>query len=97
MVVSTFVNEKVVNAHMKPSPKSLSGLKPFIRPYRVQVALAGLFLLLAAGTTLAFPWALRVLIDEGLVQGADEGVLATKFVELFLVAAALALFSAARF
>ena len=82
---------------MKSSPKSLSGLFPFIRPYRVQVAFAGLFLTLAAGTTLAFPWALRTLIDQGLGEQATPDVLATKFFELFLVAAALAVFSAARF
>ncbi len=82
---------------MKSSPQSLSGLFPFLRPYRWPIAFAGVFLLLAAGTTLAFPWALRVLIDEGLVQGASSEVLAWKFFELFLVAAALALFSAARF
>jgi ATP-binding cassette subfamily B protein len=56
-----------------------------------------LFLVLAAGTTLAFPWALRTLIDQGLVEGASADVLATKFVELFLVAVALAIFSAVRF
>ena len=82
---------------MKSSPKSLSGLFPFIRPYRVQVACAGLFLILAAATTLAFPWALRTLIDQGLGDSANPDVLATKFFELFLVAAALAVFSAARF
>lgn len=82
---------------MTPTPQSLSGLWPFIHPYRWQVACAGLFLVLAAGTTLAFPWALRTLIDQGLVEGANADVLATKFVELFLVAVALAIFSAARF
>ena len=82
---------------MKSSPKSLSGLFPFIRPYRIQVAFAGLFLTLAAGTTLAFPLALRTLIDQGLGEQATPDVLATKFFELFLVAAALAVFSAARF
>ena len=82
---------------MKSSPKSPSGLFPFIRPYRIQVAFAGLFLTLAAGTTLAFPWALRTLIDQGLGEQATPDVLATKFFELFLVAAALAVFSAARF
>ena len=51
---------------MKSSPKSLSGLFPFIRPYRIQVAFAGLFLKLAAGTTLAFTLAFRTLIDQGL-------------------------------
>ena len=60
---------------MKPTPQSLSGLIPFIRPYRVQVALAGVFLLLAAGTTLAFPWALRTLIDQGLAEQATPEVL----------------------
>ena len=82
---------------MKPSPQSLSGLFPFIHPYRVQVAGAGLFLILAAATTLAFPWALRKLIDQGLVAHAAPDVLATKFLELFMVAVALAFFSAARF
>ncbi len=83
--------------HMKSSPQSLSGLLPFIRPYRVHVAFAGLFLILAAATTLAFPWALRTLIDQGLVDQAAPDVLATKFFELFMVAVALAIFSAARF
>ena len=82
---------------MKSSPKSLSGLLPFIRPYRVQVVLAGLFLLLAAGTTLAFPWFMRLLIDQGLGADSAPQVLAEKFFELFFVAAALAMFSAARF
>ncbi|PIT82813.1 ABC transporter transmembrane domain-containing protein [Limnohabitans sp. 15K] len=82
---------------MTSSPKSLSGLLPFIRPYRKQVVLAGLFLLLAAGTTLAFPLALKVLIDQGLAATAGTDALAEKFFELFLVAAALAFFSAGRF
>ena len=82
---------------MTSSPKSLSGLLPFISPYRVQVVLAALFLLLAAATTLAFPWALKVLIDQGLVADAGSDVLAERFFELFLVAAALAFFSAGRF
>ena len=55
---------------MNPRPTSLSGLLPFVRPYKGRVALAGLFLLLAAGATLAFPWALRQLIDQGFVHVA---------------------------
>ena len=82
---------------MTSSPKSLSGLLPFIRPYRLHVVLASLFLLLAAATTLAFPLALKVLIDQGLVATASSDVLAERFFELFLVAAALAFFSAGRF
>ncbi len=82
------------------SPKSLSGLLPFLRPYRGRIALAMLFLVLAALATLAFPLALRGLIDGGLVR-TDKGeqmmALRTHFAELFAVAVALGLFSAARF
>ena len=52
----------------KGSPQSLSGLLPFLRPYRGRIALAGLFLVLAAGATLVFPVALRTLIDRGLAD-----------------------------
>jgi ATP-binding cassette, subfamily B, bacterial len=85
-------------------PQSLSGLIPFLRPYRSRIALAGLFLVLAAGATLAFPWALRELIDGGLTssgsaqdKGAQLLALRGHFFDLFLVAVALGLFSAARF
>jgi ATP-binding cassette, subfamily B, bacterial len=88
----------------KGSPQSLSGLVPFLKPYRSRIALAGLFLVLAAGATLAFPWALRELIDGGLQANssdADKGAqllaLRGHFFDLFLVAVALGLFSAARF
>ena len=48
------------------SPRSLSGLIPFLRPYRGRIAAAVVFLIAAAITTLAFPVALRSLIDGGL-------------------------------
>ncbi|MGE5865029.1 MAG: ABC transporter transmembrane domain-containing protein [Rhizobacter sp.] len=80
--------------------KSLSGLGPFLRPYRGRIALAAFFLVMAAVTTLVFPVALKSLIDQGLVS-ADPGerVLALRghFLALFAVGAALGLFSAARF
>jgi ATP-binding cassette subfamily B protein len=82
------------------TPRSLSGLWPFMRPYRGRIVLAGVFLVLAALSTLAFPVALKVLIDEGLVA-ADPGqrmlALRGHFLELFAVGGALGLFSAARF
>ena len=86
------------------SPKSLSGLMPFLRPYRGRIGLAVFFLVMAAVATLVFPLALRSLIDGGLVgsmSDADKGLrlvaLRTHFFELFAVAAALGLFSAGRF
>jgi len=82
------------------SPRSLSGLLPFLRPYRLQIGLAVLFLLLAAASTLAFPIALKSLIDHGFVS-AEPGQqlmnLRGHFGALFAVGAALGLFSAARF
>jgi len=78
----------------------LSGLLPFFRPYRGRIALAGVFLVMAALSTLAFPVALKVLIDQGLVA-AEPGqrivALRGHFLGLFAVGAALGVFSAARF
>jgi ATP-binding cassette, subfamily B, bacterial len=81
------------------SPKSLSGLLPFVRPYRGRIALAGLFLLLAAAATLAFPVALRTMIDQGIAAEPGTRVLALRgqFLLLFAVAIGLGLFSACRF
>jgi len=82
------------------SPRSLSGLLPFMRPYRERIALALLFLVLAAASTLAFPLALKALIDHGLVSSnPGERVMALRpyFLGLFGVGAALGVFSAARF
>jgi ATP-binding cassette, subfamily B, bacterial len=92
------------NEKPKGQPRSLSGLLPFLKPYRGRIALAGVFLVLAAIATLVFPVALRGLIDGGLTTGAtsaDKGAallaLRGHFFELFAVATALGLFSAARF
>jgi len=87
------------------TPRSLSGLVPFLRPYRARIALAVVFLVMAAVSTLVFPIALRGLIDGGLIDasavGSDRGaqvmLLRSHFMELFAVAVALGLFSAARF
>jgi ATP-binding cassette subfamily B protein len=82
------------------SARSLGGLVPFLRPYRGRIALALVFLLLAAATTLVFPLALKALIDRGLVAtDPGERVMALRgqFLALFAVGAAHGLFSAARF
>ena len=82
------------------SPRALRGLLPFLRPYRVRVALALLFLVGAAAATLALPLALRSLIDGGLVSadpGARVMALREHFVALFGVGVALGVFSALRF
>jgi ATP-binding cassette, subfamily B, bacterial len=82
------------------TPRSLSGLGPFIRPYRLQIGLAMAFLVLAAASTLVLPIALKSLIDSGLIAadpGARVMALRNHFLALFGVGAALGLFSALRF
>lgn len=82
------------------NPKSLSGLLPFLRPYRSRIGMALVFLILAAAATLAFPLALRALIDGGMAQiQSGQRLMAMRghFLALFGVAVALGVFSAARF
>src|ERR1700761_5516301 len=94
------------------TPRSLSGLFPFLRPYRGRIVAAIVFLVAASLTTLAFPVALRKLIDgglgvstAGLPAGAGsaaangERVMALRdhFLALFGVGVALGVFSALRF
>jgi ATP-binding cassette subfamily B protein len=80
--------------------RSLSGLAPFLKPYRGRIALALLTLVLAALATLAFPIALRGLIDAGFgAANAGERLMALRehFLAMFAVGAALGIFSASRF
>jgi len=82
------------------SVRALGGLLPFVRPYRARIALAALFLVLAAVSTLVFPVALKSLIDEGFIAaepGARVMALRDHFFALFAVGVALGVFSAARF
>lgn len=89
-----------------PAPrrlKPLRGLLPFIAPYKRQIALALLFLLLAASATLAMPYAVRLLVDQGLALPAGSALgdklvaIRSHFGLLFGVAVGLGLFTAARF
>lgn len=82
------------------NPKSLSGLIPFLRPYQRHIGFTLVLLVLAAVSTLAFPVALRSLIDGGLTpSNHDAQVMGLRehFAALFAVAVALGLFSAGRF
>ena len=80
--------------------RALAGLLPFVRPYRLQIGFAAVFLVLAALSTLVFPVALKSLIDQGFVSAdpaARVVALRGHFLALFLVGVALGVFSAARF
>ncbi|MFZ5540855.1 MAG: ABC transporter transmembrane domain-containing protein, partial [Pseudomonadota bacterium] len=81
----------------------LRALLPFVAPYRKQVALALLFLALAAASTLALPYAVKLLVDGGLALPTETGLgerlvaIRERFLALFGVAVLLGTFTAARF
>jgi ATP-binding cassette subfamily B protein len=80
--------------------KALAGLLPFLRPYRRQFLLAGVALLVAAGATLAIPYAFKQMIDHGFGAAAGGRSVANvnaTFLALFGVAAVLGVATAARF
>ncbi len=86
----------------KSSLATLTGLLPFLAPYRNQFILAGIALLVAAGSTLALPYAFKQMIDLGFGNAstaASKNVAHVDlyFLALFGVACVLALATAARF
>jgi len=84
----------------KGSLAAFKGLLPFLKPYRNRFLVAGIALIVAAGSTLAIPYAFKQMIDLGF--GANAGVHSAAhvnqvFLALFAVATVLALATAARF
>lgn len=84
----------------KGSLAAFKGLLPFLKPYRNRFVIAGIALVVAAGSTLAIPYAFKQMIDLGF--GANAGVRSAAhvdevFLALFAVATVLALATAARF
>ena len=82
--------------------RPLRALIPYLTAYRLQIALALLFLLAAAASTLALPYAVRLLVDGGLAlesggSGSRLAAIRNHFLGLFAVAVALGVFTAARF
>ena len=78
------------------SLRPLAHLLPYLARYRFQVAAAGFFLLLATGSTLTLPLAVRRMIDNGF-SGNDLGFINNYFAMLVVIAAVLALASAGRY
>ena len=90
----------LATARATAPPASLGGLLPFLKPYRLRIAVALFFLLATAAATLAFPLALRSLIDGGIAAagtGAHAATVLGHFVNLFALATALGVLSAGRF
>ncbi|MDB5762558.1 MAG: putative transporter, transrane region [Herminiimonas sp.] len=83
----------------KASLATLAGLFPFLAPYKRQFALAGIALLVAAGSTLAIPYAFKQMIDLGFGAAGAKSTAHVDmyFIALFGVACVLAVATAARF
>jgi ATP-binding cassette subfamily B protein len=83
----------------KGSLAAFKGLLPFLLPYRRQFALAGIALVVAAGSTLAIPYAFKQMIDLGFGTSGGRNIehVNATFLALFGVATVLAVATAARF
>jgi len=90
----------VSDPNRKGSLAALRGLLPFLRPYTRHFIMAGIALLVAAGATLAIPYAFKQMIDHGFgaVAGAQNAAqVDATFLALFAVATVLGVATAARF
>ncbi len=88
-----------VDSTKKASLATLAELLPFLRPYVRQFLIAGLALLVAAGATLAVPFAFKQMIDLGFGGTGNKSAahIDLYFLALFGVASVLAVATAGRF
>ena len=92
----------VENASATRNLRPLAALLPFLRPYKKQIALALLFLLLAAAATLALPAAIKSVVDNGFAidvsdPGARLAAVRSQFLLFVPLALAIAVFTASRY
>jgi ATP-binding cassette subfamily B protein len=78
------------------SLRPLLRLMPFVLRYKGKLALAGLGLVLASGSMLALPIAVRQVIDHGF-SGGDPAYVNRAFLTLIAIAAVMAAASSTRF
>ncbi len=88
--------QKAEETKKRGTLRPLSSLLPYVAAYRLQVALAIFFLLLAAVTTLTLPMAVRRVIDFGFSDSNPE-LVNSYFSILIAIALILALASSCRY
>jgi len=76
--------------------KSIQSLGPFLRPYKKQLLIAAISLILAAAATLVVPLCFRRIVDLGFSNVSHEQINLT-FIHLFATAFVLAFASALRY
>src|ERR1700682_2413939 len=67
----------------KSSLATLKGLLPFLAPYKRQFVMAGFALVIAAGATLAIPYAFKQMIDLGFGAAGSRSI---EHVDLYFLA-----------
>ncbi|QWD93913.1 ATP-binding cassette domain-containing protein [Polynucleobacter sp. MG-Unter2-18] len=82
--------------HSSDKLKALKTLLPFIKPYKRQLLLAAISLVLAAGATLVIPLCFRTIIDQGFSEASQAQINRT-FINLFGAAVVLAFASSLRY
>ncbi|WP_445681145.1 ABC transporter transmembrane domain-containing protein [Radicibacter daui] len=83
-------------AGLAGSAPVLAALWPFLRPYWRRLALAGVALVIASGTLLAFGSGLKLLVDRGFA-GGNPALLDQALIVMLAVVALLALSTFTRF
>ena len=76
--------------------KSIQSLGPFLKPYKKQLLIAAISLILAAAATLVVPLCFRRIVDLGFSNVSHEQINHT-FINLFIAAFVLAFASALRY
>jgi ATP-binding cassette, subfamily B, bacterial len=84
------------NPQLKPSPRALMRLAPYLLRYKPLIIAALIAVAMAAGATLAVPLAIRRMIDYGF-SAESAGLIDTYFAGLIAVAGVLALASGSRY
>jgi ATP-binding cassette subfamily B protein len=91
----------MVTTPARPKGRSIRNLRmvwSFALRYPVQIAIAGLALLLAAGATSGVPYAFKLIIDKGFAHGAGSSRdIARWFEYLLMLVGVMALATAVRF
>ena len=90
------MSEKPASEERNRSLRPLLRLLPFVKPYRTQIILALVALVIASMSTLAVPLAVRRIIDHGF-STADSLLVNQYFAVMFAVVLILAASSAMRF
>lgn len=99
---ATSASAPIGNPSSARTLRPLAALLPFLKPYKKQIALALLFLLLAAAATLALPAAIKSVVDNGFaVNVSDPGerlaAVRSQFLLFIPLALAIAVFTASRY